>query len=305
MGRIAFVFPGQGAQYPGMGKELTEVSPAAAEVFRMADSIRPETSRQCFVGSEEELRETKITQPCMFTVELAAAAALEEKGIHADMAAGFSLGELAALTYACVVDGSTTFNLVCSRGELMQRAAEAADTAMAAVVRLDNETVEQLCAQFDGVYPVNYNCPGQVSVAGLKEKMPDFSAAVKAAGGRAIPLKVSGGFHSPFMAQAAEDFGKLLEQVDFKNPAVPLYSNRTGRPYEGDMKQLLAKQICSPVRWESIIRHMIGEGVDTFIEVGPGSTLCGLIAKIDRNVRTFSVCDAESLEKCVSEVKAC
>lgn len=187
----------------------------------------------------------------------------------------------------------------------MQRAAEVADTAMAAVVRLDNEMVEKLCAQFDGVYPVNYNCPGQVSVAGLKEKMAEFSAAVKAAGGRAIPIKVSGGFHSPFMAHAAEDFAKLLEQVDFKAPAVPLYSNRTGCLYEGDMKRLLAKQICSPVRWESIIRHMIGEGADTFIEVGPGSTLSGLIAKIDRNVCTFSVNDAESLEKCVSEVKAC
>ena len=202
MGRIAFVFPGQGAQYSGMGKELAELSPAAAGVFRMADAIRPGTSDQCFGGSEELLRETKITQPCMFTVELAAAAALSEAGVNADMVAGFSLGELAALTYAKVVDESTTFSLVCRRGELMQEAAQQVSASMAAVVRLDNKTIESICGQFEGVYPVNYNCPGQVTVAGLSEKMAEFSAAVKAAGGRAIPLKVSGGFHSPFMAKA-------------------------------------------------------------------------------------------------------
>lgn len=305
MGKVAFVFPGQGAQYPGMGKELAEVSPAAANVFRMADGIRPGTSGQCFAGSEEQLKETKITQPCMFAVEQAAAAALAEAGIHADMAAGFSLGELSALCYTGVVDASTSFKLVCRRGELMQEAAQKFNTSMVAVVRLDNETVEQVCSQFEGVYPVNYNCPGQVSVAGRSEVMAEFSAAVKAAGGRAIPLKVSGGFHSPFMAEAAEEFGKLLEKVDFNHPVVPLYSNRTGFPYEGDGKELLAKQICSPVRWESIVRHMIASGVDTFIEVGPGNVLCGLISKIDKNVRTFGVSDKESLEKCIAEVKSC
>ncbi|MBQ7801086.1 MAG: ACP S-malonyltransferase [Oscillospiraceae bacterium] len=305
MGKVAFVFPGQGAQYSGMGRELAELSPAAADVFRMADAIRPGTSEQCFAGSEEQLRETKITQPCMFTVELAAAAALEEAEIRADMTAGFSLGELAALTYAKVVDESTTFSLVCRRGELMQEAAQMVSTSMAAVVRLDNETIEGICAQFEGVYPVNYNCPGQVTVAGLSEKMADFSAAVKAAGGRAIPLKVSGGFHSPFMAEASARFGALLEAVELHESAITLYSNCTGLPYEGNVKELLAKQICSPVRWEAIVRHMIASGVDTFIEVGPGNVLSGLIGKIDKNVRTFQVCDKESFEKCVAEVKVC
>lgn len=305
MGRVAFVFPGQGAQYPGMGRELAEVSPAAAEVFRKLDEIRPGTSRLCFEGSTEALQETKNTQPAMFAVEMAAAAALGEAGIHADMTAGFSLGELAALTYAKIVDISTSFDLVCRRGALMQEAAEQADTAMAAVVRLDNEAVETLCRQFEQVYPVNYNCPGQVSVAGLKTSMPAFSAAVKAAGGRAIPLKVSGGFHSPFMTQAAESFGALLEDVSFQSPEIPLYSNCTGQPYGGEVKDLLAKQICSPVRWEAIIRDMIARGADTFIEVGPGNVLSGLINKIDKNVRTFSVSDKESLSACISEVKAC
>ena len=305
MGKVAFVFPGQGAQYPGMGQELAEVSSAAAEIFRMADALRPGTSEQCFEGPAEALQETKITQPCMFAAEMAAAAALEEAGIHADCAAGFSLGELAAISYGQVVDKSTGFEMVCRRGELMQACAEAQDTSMAAVVKLSNETVEAICARFEGVYPVNYNCPGQVTVAGLKSRMADFSAAIKAEKGRALPLKVSGGFHSPFMAEASEKFGKLLENLEFVSPSVMLYSNVTGLPYEGDMKQLLSMQICSPVRWETIVRHMIDDGVDTFIEVGPGSVLQGMIKKIDPSVRTYGVCDAESLKTVVEEVRSC
>lgn len=305
MGRVAFVFPGQGAQYPGMGKALAEVSPAAAEVFRMADAIRPGTSRQCFSGTAEELTQTGTTQPCMLAVELAAAAALTEAGVKADMTAGFSLGELAAISYAHVVEESTSFALVCRRGQLMQEAAEAHDTSMAAVVKLENSAVKGLCAQFEGVYPVNYNCPGQVTVAGLKSQMPAFSAAVKAAGGRALPLKVSGGFHSPFMAAAAETFGQALDTVEFSEPGLPVYSNVTGLPYDGAPKDLLTRQICSPVRWEAIIRNMIAAGADTFLEVGPGSVLQGLIKKIDANVRVFGVSDAESLKTAIQEVTTC
>lgn len=305
MGLTAFVFPGQGAQYPGMGKELAEASPAAAKIFRLAEALRPGTTQTCFEGTEEELKQTNITQPCLFTVELAAAAALHEAGIKADLAAGFSLGELAAISYGAVVDFSTSFQLVCRRGALMDAAAKEQNTAMAAVVKLSNEAVEALCAQFDGVYPVNYNCPGQVTVAMKAERLAPFSAAVKEAKGRALPLKVSGGFHSPFMAGAAEAFAETLEAAELKAPAIPVYSNVTGAPYEGDMKTLLAKQICSPVRWEDTIRHMIASGADTFIEVGPGNVLQGLIRKIDPNVRVFGVSDKESLEKTIEEVSKC
>lgn len=305
MGGVAFVFPGQGAQYPGMGKELAALSPGAAEVFRIAEGLRPGTAEQCFSGTAEELRQTAVTQPCMAAAELAAAAALEEAGIHADMTAGFSLGELAALSYAHVLDVPTAFQLVCRRGQLMQRTAEAQDTSMAAVVRLRNEAVEELCGQFRGVYPVNYNCPGQVTVAGLKSEMPAFSAAVKAAGGRCLPLKVSGGFHSPFMAEAAASFGRELAGVVFSAPEIPLYSNVTGLPYGGDFKDLLQRQICSPVRWEAIVRNMRSAGADTFIEVGPGNVLQGLIKKIDPTVRTFGVCDGDTLQTVIREAAAC
>ena len=170
----------------------------------------------------------------------------------------------------------------------MQAAAEEQPTAMAAVLKLPNEKVEELCGQFPETYPVNYNCPGQVSVACAKEQLAPFSAAVKAAGGRALPLKVRGGFHSPFMASAAEGFAQVLADCQVEKPKIPLYSNRTA----------------SPVRWEAIVRDMIAAGVDTFIELGPGSTLCGLIQKIDKTVKTYPLSTKEDLEKVVQEVKA-
>ena len=280
MGKIAFVFAGQGAQYPGMGQELAQCSPAAAEIFAKLDALRPGTSAQCFGGTDEELKETKNTQPCMFAVELAAAAALE-------------------------VDLETGFHLVCRRGELMQAAAEEQPTAMAAVLKLSNEEVEQICAQFAQVYPVNYNCPGQVSVACAKEQLAPFSAAVKAAGGRALPLKVRGGFHSPFMATAAQGFAQVLEECRVGQPEMPLYSNRTGAVYEGDPKPLLSQQIASPVRWETIVRNMIAAGADTFVELGPGKTLCGLIEKIDKTVKTYALSTQADLETILKEVKGC
>lgn len=305
MGKIAFVFPGQGAQYPGMGKELAQSIPAAAEVFRRADALRPGTSVQCFGASEAELAETKNTQPCIFTVGLAAAAAVRAAGIAPDMIAGFSLGEVTAAACAGMLSEDDAFRLVCRRGELMQAAAEQFDSGMAAVLRLDAGTIERLCADFEHVYPVNYNCPGQITVSGLTSELRAFCEAVKAAGGRAVPLKVRGGFHSPFMAEAAAAFGEAAKALTFLQPHTKLYSNYTGLPYRGDYADQLTKQICNPVRWETIIRGMIEEGADTFIELGPGSTLCALISKTDASVRTFHVDDSESLAHTIREALPC
>lgn len=305
MGKIAFVFSGQGAQAPGMGKELYECSAAAKAVFKLCDGIRPGTSEQCFNGTKEELTVTANTQPDMFAVEVAAARALVEAGIQPDALAGFSLGEISALAFSGAVSLEDGFKLVCRRGELMQEASNAADSAMVAVVKLPPEKVEELAGQFDQVYPVNYNSPAQTVCAGLSSSMDGFKAAVKAAGGRALPLKVSGAFHSPFMSSAAKGLAEVLAPMEFGTPSCPLYSNVTAQPYEdGQFKDLLSRQVENPVRWQTIVENMIAAGVDTFIEVGPGKTLAGLIGKINSDVRALNVEDAESLKHTIEEVKA-
>lgn len=300
MDRIAFVFSGQGDQYPGMGKELCEKYEAAGRAFALCDSIREGTSTQCFEGTEEELKETKNTQPCLFAMEIAAFEILKENGIVPEAVAGFSLGEVVACAAAGIVDMETGFKLVCKRGELMQEAAEKFDTSMAAVVKLTNEKVEELCAKYSDVYPVNYNCPGQVTVSGLSSQMPEFFADVKEAGGRAIPLKVKGAFHSPFMNDAAEEFKKVLEQADFNKGDIKIYSDVTAEEYTDDPAGLLSKQICSPVKFESIVRNMIASGINTFIEVGPGKTLIGMIKKIDAEVKLYSVSELDTI---LAEIK--
>ncbi len=304
MNKIAFVFSGQGAQYPGMGQTLAEASSAAKAVFALCDSIRPGTSAQCFTGTKEELTVTSNTQPDMFAVEVAAAAALVEAGITPDALAGFSVGEIGALAFSGALSVEDSFRLVCRRGELMQEASDAADTGMVAVVKLPPEQVEELAARFDQVYPVNYNSPAQTVCAGLSSSMEGFKAAVKAAGGRAIPLRVAGAFHSPFMASAGEGLAKELKGYTFAEPKYTLYSNVTGKPYEGaeTYPELLARQVISPVRWQGIVEHLIADGVDTFIEVGPGNTLAGLIGKIDPTVKTYNVDSADSLSATVQEV---
>ncbi len=305
MGKIAFVFPGQGAQHAGMGLSLCENSETAKTVFSAVDAIRPGTSEMCFNGDEKELAQTSNTQPCMFACELAAALSLVDVGVKPNMVAGFSLGEVAALTFSKAVSVEDGFALVVRRGELMQEDAEKVDSAMAAVLKLDSQTVQELASQFSNVYPVNFNSPGQITVACLKEELAPFSAKVKEAGGRAIPLKVRGGFHSVFMKDASVAFADLLKQYDVAAPEIPLYSNYTAKPYEGEYKALLSEQICNPVRWEDIVRDMIASGVDTFVEVGPGNVLSGLIKKIDPHVRTFQVEEYEDIAVVVKELKTC
>ncbi|MCL2678120.1 MAG: ACP S-malonyltransferase, partial [Clostridiales bacterium] len=203
MAEIAFVFSGQGAQYPGMGRELYECSPAAKMLFEAAGRIRPGTSRQCFEGTKEELSQTVNTQPCVFTVSLAAAAALKERGVIPQALAGFSLGELSALAFARVLPLSKAFGLVCRRAREMQACAEERESAMAAVIGLKDKVVEEACREFAGVFPVNYNCPGQIVLAGEKEGLALACAAIKKLGGAVRPLAVNAAFHTPLMAGAA------------------------------------------------------------------------------------------------------
>lgn len=299
MGKIAFIFSGQGAQYSGMGKELYDFSPAAKAVYDMADSVREGTSKQCFEGTTEELCKTVNTQPCVFTADLAAAYALVEKGIKPDCVAGFSLGEIAALAFSKMLSDEEAFKLVCKRGELMDKAATENPGAMAAVMKLTPQQVEEICSKFDKTYPVNYNSPAQTVVATISENADKFCEAVKEAGGRAKLLAVSGAFHSPFMAEAADGLAEYMENVDFSQPETVIYSDVTAKPYEGDYKALVKAQVESPVKWQTIVENMVADGVDTFIEVGVGKTLTGLVKRINGDVKAFKVetpADIEALE---------
>jgi [acyl-carrier-protein] S-malonyltransferase len=274
-----------------MGKELYDNFAPAKEVYDLCESLRPGTLAQCFYGTGEELKETKNTQPCLFVMELAAARVLLSKGITPQAAAGFSLGEVAAAAMSGVLDKETGFALVIKRGELMQREAEKFDTAMASVVKLSAPKVQEICDRYEKVYPVNFNCPGQIAVSGLATQMAKVSVDVRAAGGRAIPLKVRGAFHSPFMTEAAEAFGEELNKAALHKPDITLYSDMTAEPYGEDAGKLLSGQICHPVQWEKLIRNMIADGIDTFIEIGPGQTLTNMMKRIDCGVKAMTVND--------------
>lgn len=307
MGSVAFLFAGQGAQHPAMGVDIIEASPAAAEVFAIADEVRPGTSEQCRSASKEELSQTENTQPCVFVHDLAAAVALRERGVVPAACAGFSLGEVAALTFAGAFDTRTGFELVCERAALMAAAAERHPGGMRAVIKLDAAQVENLAAQAgEDCWPVNYNSPQQTVVAGAPEALQELDVLVKEAGGRAMKVAVSGAFHSPYMAEATEGLATYIQAGHAPSPLlIPVMANMTAAPYPADPRaasEVLANQLSHAVRWVDTLHALQDQGIDTFIEVGPGKTLSGLVKRTLSDVRVYSCETTEQVAAIADEV---
>lgn len=300
MGKTAFLLAGQGSQYPGMGRELYESSGAVRRIFDEAEKVRPGTLKQMFEGSEEELKRTVNTQPCLFLADIAAAEALKESGIVPDMIAGFSLGEIAGLPVSGILSLTDAFRLVIKRGILMDEAAGKVKGSMLAVLKMDAGELEELCKE-EGVYPVNYNCPGQVVVSGEADRIESLKEKLTAMKVRSVALSVSGPFHTPYMQTASD--GLLRELTDdsyvINAPEIILYSNFAARPYPDDPEGIVKNitlQVSNSVRWEETLRHMLEAGADTFIECGPGTTLSGFVKRTCPGAKILNVCDAATLK---------
>ncbi len=310
MNKVALIFPGQGAQKSGMGKDLYENSKAAKNVFDTADKVLGYSiSDLCFNGSEEDLMKTKNSQPCILTVSIAALEAFRERcNIDIYCAAGHSLGEYAALYSAGVVDLESVMLLISKRANLMNQAAESTNGTMAAVLGLDNNTVINLTKKLKNVYVANFNSPGQVVITGDKEEILNNINLFKEAGAkRVLPLAVSGAFHSPLMQEAEKEFVNFVDKFNFNDAKYDIYTNvDANATTKGiDFKSKLPVQICSSVLWTQTINNMEANGVNKFIEIGPGKVLSGLNKKINPNLITFNIYDWESLNIVCEELSKC
>ena len=285
-----YVFPGQGAQFSGMGKELYEQSTEAKAMFERANDILGfRITDVMFEGSAEELKQTKVTQPAVFLHSVILAKVL---GVEPSAVAGHSLGEFSALVVAGALSFEDGLRLVAKRAEAMQRACEIEPGTMAAVLKLDDETIENVCESVDGVVvAANYNCPGQLVISGAVDAVNEACVKLKEAGARrALVLPVGGAFHSPLMEPARKELAEAIEAADFKEPTCPIYQNVDAEPHTlpAEIKQNLIAQLTAPVRWTQIIEQMSADGFSSYVELGPGTVLNGLISKISPAVEVES-----------------
>lgn len=309
MGKIAFVFPGQGSQSVGMGKSLCEISKKAKDIFDEADKVLGRSiSQLCFEGPDEELKQTINTQPAILVTSIAALEALKEKtDIRPDFVAGHSLGEYGAYYAAGAIDFVTAMKLINKRATEMNNAATATKGAMSAVIGMDKEKILDIISRVDGMVSVaNYNSPAQIVITGEEEAVLKANEALKEAGAkRVIPLPVSGGFHSMLMEEASVKFSEILDDCDIKDSQIPVFTNVDAEPTTSAIrfKSKMTAQIYSSVMWTQTIEKMAANGVDTFVEIGPGKVLAGLIKKTNPALNVLNVYDEESLNVAVETLK--
>ncbi len=307
MSKIAFIFPGQGAQACGMGKDFYEQTETGKRIFDKATQLMGFSMPQLCFEENDRLDITEYTQAAMVTASIAMMRVLEENGIKPDVAAGLSLGEYCALAAAGVMSDEDAIWTVRQRGILMQEAVPVGEGAMAAILALDAAVIEEVTGAMEGVWIANYNCPGQIVISGEKAAVEEACEKLKAAGAkRAVMLNVSGPFHSGMLTAAGEKLGQVLSRVELHEPRIPYVANVTAQYVKSaaEVKELLTRQVSSSVRWQQSVEAMIGDGVDTFIEIGPGKTLAGFMRKISRDVKTLNVEKLEDIGKAVEALKS-